>query len=59
MPRHTSPMITLVIPKDLLQRIDDFRFSHRFRSRAATIKWLLSWALNKNPQPPNGSDQVQ
>lgn len=54
-----SQMLTFVVPKDLLARIDDYRFEHRFRSRAAAIKWLLEWALEQNPQPPNGEDQVK
>jgi hypothetical protein len=35
----------------LLKRIDDFRFKHRFESRAAAIKWLLDWALAQKPTP--------
>jgi len=46
-----SQMLTFVVPKELLARIDDYRFEHRFRSRAAAIKWPLEWALAQNPQP--------
>lgn len=49
-------MLTFVVPKELLARIDDYRFEHRFRSRAAAIKWLLEWALAQNPQPPTNSE---
>ncbi len=46
-----SNLIHFVIPPELLKRIDDFRFAHRFPSRAAAIKWLLEWALDQNPNP--------
>ncbi len=47
-----KPLINFVIDRDLLKRIDDFRFAHRFASRAAAIKWLLVYALDQNPKPP-------
>jgi hypothetical protein len=33
------------------RRADDFRFKHRFESRAAAIKWLLPWVLDQKPKP--------
>lgn len=56
MPRHKSPMLTFVIPKLLLERIDDYRFEHRFKSRAAAIKHLIKWALDQNAPPPAKHD---
>lgn len=50
-----EPLVHLIIPKVLLRRIEDFRFKHRFASRSAAIKWLLSWALDQKPQPPDQS----
>lgn len=47
-----KPLINFVIDRDLLKRVDDFRFAHRFASRAAAIKWLLVYALHQNPKPP-------
>ncbi len=47
-----KPLINFVIDRDLLKRVDDFRFAHRFASRAAAIKWLLVYALDQNPKPP-------
>ena len=44
-------MLTFVIEPDLLKRLDDFRFKHRFPSRAAAIKWLLIFALDQRPKP--------
>ena len=46
-----QPFLHFVIPEDLLKRLDDFRFRHRFQSRAAAIKWLLDWALKQKPAP--------
>jgi len=42
----------------MMKAIDDFRFEHRFKSRAAAVKWLLDWALKQKPAPPNGDVQV-
>lgn len=44
-------MLTFVIEPELLAALDDFRFSERFPSRAAAIKWLLRWALEQQPKP--------
>jgi len=46
-----KPLLNFIIEPDLLKRIDDFRFKHRFESRAAAVKWLLEWALNQKPEP--------
>ena len=35
--RSLKPMLTFVIESELLIRLDDFRFKHRFVSRAAAI----------------------
>lgn len=47
-----SKILNFVIDPDLLKAIDDFRFSNRFPTRAAAIKWLLAWALKQNPSVP-------
>jgi hypothetical protein len=46
-----KPILNFVIDLELLKRVDDFRFKHRFKSRAAAIKWLLDWALSQKPVP--------
>jgi hypothetical protein len=46
-----KPLISLVIEEDLLKRIEDFRFKNRFQSRAAAMKWLMTWALDQKPKP--------
>jgi hypothetical protein len=43
-----------VIEPVLLERLDDFRFKHRFPTRAAAIKWLLNWGLGQKPAPKGG-----
>ncbi len=52
-------MLTFVIERPLLRRIDDFRFEHRFPSRAAAIKWLLEAALEKGLHPTVGEEAVE
>lgn len=47
-----KPFLSFLVEPELLKKLDDFRFKHRFDSRAAAIKWLLSWALQQNPKPP-------
>lgn len=46
----TKPVLNLIMEPELIERIDDFRFANRFPSRAAAIKWLLTWALDQSPQ---------
>jgi hypothetical protein len=46
-----KPFLSFVVGLDLLKKLDDYRFKHRFPSRAAAIKWLLEWALKQNPKP--------
>ena len=40
-----KPLINFVVDSELLERIDEFRFSNRFSSRAAAIKHLISSGL--------------
>jgi hypothetical protein len=49
-----KPFLHFVIDSALLKRVDEFRFKGRFESRAAAIKWLLSWALDQKPAVPKG-----
>jgi hypothetical protein len=46
-----KPLLNFVIEPELLKRIDDFRYKHRFPTRAAAIKWILDWALSQKPTP--------
>lgn len=49
--RTDKPIMNFVIEPNLLKRIDDYRFKHRFPSRSMAVKWLLDFALRHNPKP--------
>jgi metal-responsive CopG/Arc/MetJ family transcriptional regulator len=51
MPPSDKPFLNFVIDQQLLKRVDDFRYKHRFPTRAAAIKWLLDYALSQKPTP--------
>jgi hypothetical protein len=51
MPADKKPLVNVLMEPELLARVDDFRYSRRFKSRAAAIKYLMDWALTRNPQP--------
>lgn len=40
-------IFNLSIPGKLLERIDDYKFEQRFKTRAETIRYLMTWALNR------------
>jgi metal-responsive CopG/Arc/MetJ family transcriptional regulator len=44
-------MIHMRFDAALLERVDSFRFRHRFESRTAAIEWLVQWALKQKPKP--------
>lgn len=44
-------LVHTLLEAALLERIDDFRYAHRFPSRAAAMKYLLNWSLEKAPVP--------
>ncbi len=44
-------ILNFVAPKELVKDIDDFRFKHRFSSRAEAARFLLKYALKQNPKP--------
>lgn len=44
-------LLHILLPVELIERIDDFRFKHRFPSQAAAVRWLLEWALSQSPKP--------
>jgi hypothetical protein len=53
-----AKLVNTLIDSDLLARIDDFRFSRRFKSRAAAMKFLIDWSLRQNPEPtPSDHDR--
>jgi len=46
-----KPFLSFLVEPELLKRLDDFRFKHRFPTRAQAIKWLLDYALKQKPTP--------
>ena len=56
MPKATPDKepVHVLLEKDLLKRLDDFRFKQRFDTRAATIRWLLEAALKAKLAPKEG-----
>jgi hypothetical protein len=46
--------IRLLLPKELLKSIDDFRFKYRFASRLKAIRFLIEWALTYYPEQGKG-----
>jgi len=41
-----KPFLSFVIDPEKLDEIDDFRFKHRFPTRAEAIKWSIGFAIN-------------
>lgn len=52
-----KPFLSFGIDAQLLRRVDDFRFTHHFPSRAAAIKWLLEAALDRGLQPEKSENR--
>ena len=46
-------ILTISINKDLIKRLDDFRFENRVNSRSETIRRLLEEALKKYEKKNN------
>lgn len=42
----TKPGVLIHLDPEFIQRVDDFRYQHRFPSRAAAMRFLMEWALN-------------
>jgi hypothetical protein len=53
-----NPILNFVADPKLIERLDDFRFKNRFESRAAAVKWLLDWALKKDPKKPSEPPKI-
>ena len=47
--KSPAQFIHLRLKKDLLEKLDEFRFTQRFESRTEAIHWLLQFALGQNP----------
>lgn len=51
---HEKQYVNVLFERDLLKRIDDFRFKNRLASRTEAIRWLLRWAIEQKPAVPKG-----
>lgn len=52
MPADDKPsVVNLRLTPELLAQIDEYRFSRRFKTRVGAMKYLLDWALERNPEP--------
>src|SRR5579862_1195708 len=49
-----KPFLHFNVEPELVKKIDDFHYKHRFKSRAAAIKWLLDAALKAKLVPKEG-----
>jgi metal-responsive CopG/Arc/MetJ family transcriptional regulator len=50
----TKPFLSFVIEEELLKKIDNYRFSKRFPSRAAAIKNLIEIGLEQEEHNKKG-----
>ena len=41
---------TLIMPGELLKRIDNYRFDRHFDTRAEAIRFLIDYAVKQNPE---------
>lgn len=53
----STKLVNVLMEPDLIERLDDFRYTKRFPSRAAAIKWLLTWALDQAPEVVPGEQE--
>jgi len=49
--------VHVLLEEDLVEKLDDFRFTNRFETRAAALRWLLRWALERDPKPGDYKNQ--
>jgi hypothetical protein len=50
-PSEPTERIHIEMPKELIERIDDFRFERRLPSRAEAIRQLIEAGLRHAPKP--------
>jgi Arc/MetJ-type ribon-helix-helix transcriptional regulator len=47
-------IINILIPDELLEQIEDYRFQKRFKNRAEAIRYLLEYAVKHSPEKEDG-----
>jgi hypothetical protein len=50
-------MVNIAIGKELIERIDTFRYDNRFPTRVEAMRWLLQAALDRKLKPARNLDQ--
>jgi len=55
---EVRPTVTVVVERELLKQIEDFRFRHRLETKTDAMKYL--WALGLEvDRPPTDEDRVR
>lgn len=49
--------VNILFNQESLERIDNFRFEHRFESRTEAIRWLIQAALDKKLKPSKATEK--
>lgn len=49
----SHPKKLLILPQPLWDAIEEYRYKHDFPNMSAAIRWLITWALNQAPIPPD------
>jgi metal-responsive CopG/Arc/MetJ family transcriptional regulator len=52
-----KPKIIFAMDKDLLKRIDDYRFENRINSRSEAIRRLIEVGLQRHPAEHQGKEE--
>jgi len=50
-----KPKIIMVLEKDLLEKIEDFRYSNRIPTRSEAIRILIEKGLKASEKPPKSN----
>ncbi len=50
-PIEGKQVLSLAMQGELLDQIDEYRFKHRFNTRSEAIRYLLEYAISKDPAP--------
>ena len=48
---NEKTILNFMATKKLIEKLDNYRFEMRFKTRAEAVRFLLEWALKQNPKP--------
>jgi len=51
MAEKDKQFLSIEVERELLDRIDSYRFARKFYTRAEAVRYLLDYALKKDPDP--------